>query len=55
MFDSRNLVGDMMFTIYDKDNIIVDFCYHYEYIEIFGLTDEEFEIVNRKVNIKEDK
>lgn len=45
MFNSRNLVGDEMHTIYDKDGITVDICYDWGYIEIFGLTDEEFETV----------
>lgn len=42
-FNTRNIVGDSMERVYDKDEIIVDYCYYYSYIEIFGLTDEEFE------------
>lgn len=42
-FNTRNLIGDNMRTVYDEDGIIVDYCYEYEYIEIFGLTDVEFE------------
>ena len=42
-FDSRNITGDSMITVYDKDGIIVDYCYYWNYIEIFGLTDEEFD------------
>lgn len=42
-FNTRNTVGDSMATVYDEDGIIVDYCYYYEYIEIFGLTDLEFE------------
>ncbi len=42
-FNTRNLVGDPMDTIYEEDGIVVDICYDYDYIEIFGLTDEEFE------------
>ena len=42
-FNTRNIVGDSMVTVYDEDEIIVDYCYCYSYIEIFGLTDEEFE------------
>ena len=41
-FDCRNIMGDSMSTIYDEDGITVDFCYHYEYLEIFGLSDEEY-------------
>ena len=32
-----------MENVYDKDGIQVDYCCGYEYIEIFGLTDKEFE------------
>lgn len=42
-FNTRNIAGDSMERVYDKDEIIVDYCYYYSYIEIFGLTDEEFE------------
>lgn len=42
-FNTRNLLGDNMGTVYDEDGIMVDYCYDYEYIEIFGLTDVEFE------------
>jgi hypothetical protein len=42
-FNTRNIIGDIMETVYDEDGIIVDYCYGYEYIEIFGLTDVEFE------------
>ena len=45
MFNSRNTVGDDMRTIYNKDGITVDICYEWDYIEIFGLTDAQFEIV----------
>ena len=41
-FNTRNVVGDEMVTIYDDDGIIVDMCYDYGYIEIFGLTEEEY-------------
>lgn len=42
-FNTRNFLGDNMETVYDEDGIVVDYCYDYEYIEIFGLTDVEFE------------
>lgn len=46
MFDTRNFVGDFMITIYDQDGIQVDYCPHYEYVEIFGLSEEDFERIN---------
>lgn len=41
-FDTRNLVGDEMQTVYEEEGITVDYCYYYDYIEIFGTTKEEF-------------
>lgn len=43
LFNTRNLVGDPMSTIYDEDGLTIDVCYRYSYFEVFGLTDEEFE------------
>lgn len=42
LFNSRNWVGDPMTTIYYHDGLTIDICYHYEYFEVFGLTDDEF-------------
>ena len=44
IFNCRNTMGDSMHTIYDElaDGVVVDICYDYDYIEIFGLTDDEF-------------
>ena len=41
-FDSRNIVGDPMENIYDKDGVYIDRCYRYDYIEVFGLNEEDF-------------
>lgn len=41
-FNSRNVVGDPMVTIYNQDGIVVDCCYFWGYLEIFGLTEEEY-------------
>jgi hypothetical protein len=41
IFDTRNLVGDPMECVYSEDGIDIDECYRYEYLEIFGLTEEE--------------
>ena len=43
LFRSRNIVGDPMVNIYDKDGLTIDICYFYSYFEVFGLTDEEFD------------
>ena len=44
MFNTRNFAGDHMITIYDSNGVVIDYCPGYEYIEIFGLTDDEFAI-----------
>jgi hypothetical protein len=41
-FDTRNVVGDPMETIYEADGITIDYCEGYYYLEIFGLSDEEY-------------
>jgi hypothetical protein len=47
-FDTRNTEGDSMETIYNEDGITVDYCYYYGYIEIFGLTDEEYKELEKE-------
>lgn len=43
IFDSRNIVGDVMETIYNGNGLTIDICYEYSYFEVFGLSDTEFE------------
>lgn len=45
IFCSRNIMGDFMAEIYNRDGVKVDICYGYSYFEIFGLSYEEFEEV----------
>ena len=42
-FNSRNLVGDYMKTVYNEDGIVVDYCEDWDYIEIFGLSQDEID------------
>lgn len=42
-FNTRNLAGDYLENVYDEDGIEVDYCEYWNYIEIFGLTNKEFE------------
>ena len=42
-FFTRNIIGDFMVNIYDEDNVQIDYCFDYEYIEVFGLTEKEQE------------
>lgn len=50
MFNTRNWVGDSMVNIYDENGIEVDYCYDYEYIEVFGLSEEQFKELNKIIN-----
>lgn len=52
-FNTRNIAGDSLYTVYEEDGITVEYCYYYEYIEIFGLTDKEFEdLVDESGHVK---
>ena len=42
IFNSRNLVGDPMSTIYDEDGLTIDICQYWSYFEVFGLSEKEF-------------
>lgn len=43
IFNSRNCVGDDIATIYEDEDLEIDVCYYYSYFEVFGLSDAEFE------------
>ena len=42
LYDSRNIVGDEMETLYSDPALTIDICYGWGYFEVFGLSDEEF-------------
>jgi len=50
MFDTPSLSGDERGKIYDKDGITVLWSWYYEYIEIYGISDEEFAMVMTETN-----
>lgn len=50
IFNSRNIVGDVMKTIYEDEDLTIDVCYRYSYFEVFGLSDAEFEELARYYN-----
>lgn len=57
LFNSHNIVGDPMSTIYHKDGLTIDICYHWAYFEVLGLPEEEFkelEVFYEKL-LKKDK
>lgn len=43
IYDTRNIAGDSMTTIFNEDGLQIDICYHWEYFEVFGLDGEEFQ------------
>jgi hypothetical protein len=43
IFNSRNILGDPMATVYAGEGLIVDVCFFYAYFEVFGLSIGEFE------------
>lgn len=47
IYDCRNIAGDEMGTIYEGEGLTIDICYYYSYFEVFGLSDEEFEELER--------
>lgn len=55
IFDSRNLVGGRMTTIYADGDLIIDICYGYSYFEVFGLSEKEFEELRKYYNSLEDE
>lgn len=50
-FDTRNLVGDSMRTIYNENGIIIDYCYDWHYLEIFGLSKKDFADLKKEEEI----
>lgn len=47
IFSTRNLVGDMMETIYEEDGLTIDICRGWEYFEVFGLEADDFAELKR--------
>lgn len=45
IYNTRNHYWDLLETLYSEDDVIVDYCYEYDYLEIFGLSHDEFEEV----------
>jgi len=43
IFNTRNIVGDPMTTVYRGNNLTIDICYPHAYFEVFGLSEKEFE------------
>lgn len=50
IFDTRNVVGDRMVTIFEGKYFTLDCCYFYSYYELFGTTNKEFKEVEEYYN-----
>lgn len=48
-FDNRNIAGDRLITIYNHDDVQVDYCPFWQYVEIFGLDPIEFQMVRFEI------
>lgn len=42
LYNTRNIAGDTMNTIYKEDGLQIDICYYWSYFEVFGLSSSEF-------------
>ncbi len=54
IFDSRNTVGDRMETIYAGEGLTINICYGYSYFEVFGLSESDFEELEKYYNSLEE-
>ena len=50
IFNSRNILGDCMETIYEGEGLTIDICYYYSYFEVFGLSTADFKKLERYYN-----
>lgn len=55
IYNSRNIVGDQMDTVYHDGKLQIDICYHYSYFEVFGLSGAEFRELELYYNGLSDK
>lgn len=42
LYDSRSCVGDSKVTLYEDQDILIDYCPGWDYFEVFGLSNYEF-------------
>ena len=53
-FDCRGWMPDVLVTIYEQDGITVDYCHYWRYIEIFGISKDEFKYIEKTIYIDTD-
>lgn len=42
-FKTKNIVGDEMTQLYNKNGVTIEICIGCDYLEIIGLTEEEYQ------------
>ena len=52
-FRTRNWAGDEMTTVYNRNGITVDYAIGWDYLEIFGLSDEEYRSLSDIVRLSD--
>ena len=50
IYNTPNIAGDWMTTLYADGKFIIDICYTWSYFEVFGLSDDEFTELVRYYN-----
>lgn len=55
IFNSQNILGDAMTTIYEGEGLTIKICYHYAYFEVFGLSDADFRALEKYYNSLREK
>ena len=50
LFNTRNIAGDFMATLFNGKYFTLDACYSWSYFELFGTTEEEFKEIKKYYN-----
>lgn len=50
IFNTPNVVGDPMTTVYRGNELVINICYYYSYFEVFGLSKAEFKELEKFYN-----
>lgn len=48
VFNSESLVGDTREVVYSKDGVRVLVCYYWDYVEILGLSESDFNSIKTR-------
>lgn len=47
IYNTRNLVGDPMVTIFEGEYFTVDICFSWAYFEVFGTNQKEWDLLEK--------